>query len=110
MPVMPHRQPAGAGMQRHKIKPQPPVPMPLAQPVGAPGAQQVGALAPSHALLGQAAVGVCPVADFHHHDPTGILRHEVDLTGAFASVASKDAESTQAAEGGREIPAEHPLS
>ena len=103
MPVMPHGQPTGTGMQRHEIKPQPSVPMPFAQPVRAPGAQQVHALAPSHALLRPAAAAVGAVADLDHHHPAGILRYEVDLTGTFTHVASKNAESSQAKKGGREI-------
>jgi hypothetical protein len=103
MPVMPNRKPTGAGMQRHKIKPQPPVLVPFAQPVRAPGAQQVGALAPSHALLRPAPAAVGAIAHFDHHDPAGILRDEVNLTGTFTHVASEDAKTAQAKKGGREI-------
>jgi hypothetical protein len=50
MPMMPHRQPVLPGMERHEIEPQPPVPVPLAQPVRTPGAQHVGALPASSAM------------------------------------------------------------
>lgn len=103
VPVMPNRQPVGTGMERHEVEAEPPVPMPLAQPVGAAGAQQMGAFAEADALLGQAAAGVNPVTHLDHHHPAGILRHEVDLTRAFTHVASEDAEAVQAKEGGREI-------
>jgi hypothetical protein len=101
--VMPNRQPGGTGVKRDQVEAELPVPVSFAQPVGAPGAQQVGAFAGSHAVLGQAAAGVDAIAHFHHHHPAGILSHEVDLAGAFAQVASKDAETAQAKKGGREI-------
>ncbi len=101
--MMPHRQPVLPGMQRHEVEPQPPVPVPFAQPVRAPGAQQVGTLAPSHALLGQAPAAVGAITHFNNNHPAGILRNEVDLPGTLAHVVSKDAETAQAKEGGREI-------